>query len=110
MIAGNTQYEHFNQMGKEMVKYSERLGATLVGANGVGDDDDDLEGDFNKWCLLCPSLSVVSPLPLYLVSATLLPCLGCLRVFLSVLPSPPVGYRCCRDTQPCHHHYRCALS
>jgi len=46
---GNKQYEHYNKMGREFNKHMLRLGGKLVGEYGEGDDDDDLEGDFNSW-------------------------------------------------------------
>lgn len=46
---GNRQYEHYNSMGKETQKGIGDLGAKCVYAYGEGDDDDDLEADFEKW-------------------------------------------------------------
>eukprot|EP00640_Fibrocapsa_japonica_P000889 CAMPEP_0113933598 /NCGR_PEP_ID=MMETSP1339-20121228/740_1 /TAXON_ID=94617 /ORGANISM="Fibrocapsa japonica" /LENGTH=678 /DNA_ID=CAMNT_0000934937 /DNA_START=174 /DNA_END=2210 /DNA_ORIENTATION=+ /assembly_acc=CAM_ASM_000762 len=46
---GNKQYEHFNQMGKHFDKFLGKVGAERVVDLGLGDDDDDLEGDFQSW-------------------------------------------------------------
>ena len=46
---GNRQYEHFNRMGKTTNSYLERLGAQRVATYGEGDDDADLEEDFEAW-------------------------------------------------------------
>lgn len=55
---GNKQYEHFNAMGKLVDQAMETLGASRVVPLGIGDDDDDLEGDFETWKekLLWPAL------------------------------------------------------
>lgn len=47
---GNKQYEHFNAVGKRMHKNMEALGATAVCPRGDGDDDDNIDDDFEKWC------------------------------------------------------------
>jgi NADPH-ferrihemoprotein reductase len=46
---GNRQYEHYNSMGKETFAKVGALGAKAVYEYGDGDDDDDLEADFEKW-------------------------------------------------------------
>jgi len=46
---GNRQYEHYNKMGKEFNKHMLRLGAGIVGEYGEGDDNADLESDYNEW-------------------------------------------------------------
>jgi NADPH-ferrihemoprotein reductase len=46
---GNRQYDHFNAMGKFFDRALERLGGTRFVALAVGDDDADLEGDFEAW-------------------------------------------------------------
>mmetsp|Transcript_11616 Transcript_11616/g.22904 ORF Transcript_11616/g.22904 Transcript_11616/m.22904 type:complete len:721 (+) Transcript_11616:176-2338(+) len=46
---GNTEYEIFNAMGKFFDTALEKLGGTRVYDLGLGDDSDDLEGDFEKW-------------------------------------------------------------
>ena len=46
---GNKQYEFFNAMGKAADQGLEKLGATRIMKLGVGDDDDDLEADFENW-------------------------------------------------------------
>lgn len=46
---GNRQYEHFNRMGKTTNKSLEQLGGTRVVAYAEGDDDGDLEADFENW-------------------------------------------------------------
>lgn len=46
---GNKQYEHYNNMSRFMDAALERCGATRVVPLGLGDDDDDLEGDFENW-------------------------------------------------------------
>ena len=46
---GNTQYEHYNRMGKTTNSYLERIGAKRVIEYGEGDDDGNLEEDFDNW-------------------------------------------------------------
>jgi len=46
---GNKQYEHFNAMGNFVDVVLEKLGGQRIIPVGVGDDDDDLEGDFETW-------------------------------------------------------------
>ncbi len=46
---GNRQYQHFNSMGKLTDKYLEKAGAERVLEVGLGDDDADLEADFDQW-------------------------------------------------------------
>ena len=46
---GNTQYEHFNAMGKLIDMAVGKLGGRRIVPLAVGDDDDDLEGDFENW-------------------------------------------------------------
>ncbi|KAL7527801.1 hypothetical protein ACHAXR_002135 [Thalassiosira sp. AJA248-18] len=56
---GNKQYEHYNNMSRFMDAALEKCGATRVASIGLGDDDDDLEGDFETWkdTVLWPSLT-----------------------------------------------------
>jgi len=46
---GNKQYEQYNRMGKSTNASLERLGAERVADYGEGDDDGNLEEDFNLW-------------------------------------------------------------
>lgn len=46
---GNTQYEHFNATGKKVDSYFELMGGKRIVKLGLGDDDNDLEGDFENW-------------------------------------------------------------
>jgi len=46
---GNTQYEHFNSCGKEVDTRMAELGARRIAAIGLGDDDGDIEADFDSW-------------------------------------------------------------
>lgn len=46
---GNKQYEHFNAMGKFVDCAVGKLGGERIIPLAVGDDDDDLEGDFENW-------------------------------------------------------------
>jgi len=46
---GNKTYEYYNQMGKYFDKRLEELGGKRLCQLGLGDDDDDIEGDFNAW-------------------------------------------------------------
>ena len=46
---GNRQYEHFNAMGKFFDQSLSRLGGNRILPLGVGDDDADLELDFENW-------------------------------------------------------------
>mmetsp|Transcript_6849 Transcript_6849/g.13626 ORF Transcript_6849/g.13626 Transcript_6849/m.13626 type:complete len:656 (+) Transcript_6849:68-2035(+) len=46
---GNRQYEHFCSMGKTVHKCMSELGATPLLAMGTGDDDDDIDRDFDEW-------------------------------------------------------------
>jgi len=46
---GNTEYEHYNAIGKFFDHAFERTGSTRVVELGLGDDGQDLEGDFESW-------------------------------------------------------------
>mmetsp|Transcript_60491 Transcript_60491/g.72727 ORF Transcript_60491/g.72727 Transcript_60491/m.72727 type:complete len:696 (+) Transcript_60491:205-2292(+) len=46
---GNRQYEHFNSVAKFIDSALEKLSATRIAQLGIGDDDNDLEGDFETW-------------------------------------------------------------
>ncbi len=46
---GNKQYEHFCAVGKRMHRALAALGATPLVNRGEGDDDDDIEADFEAW-------------------------------------------------------------
>ena len=46
---GNKQYEHFCAVGKRIHKAMVSLGAIPVVERGDGDDDEDIEADFDKW-------------------------------------------------------------
>lgn len=46
---GNRQYDHFNAMGKLFDHCLEKAGGTRVVDLGLGDDDNDLEADFENW-------------------------------------------------------------
>jgi len=46
---GNRQYEHYNNMSKFFDSTLDRLGGKRVLKIGLGDDDNDLEGDFETW-------------------------------------------------------------
>jgi NADPH-ferrihemoprotein reductase len=46
---GNSQYEHFNRMGKTTDAALERLGAERIVDYAQGDDDGNLEEDFENW-------------------------------------------------------------
>lgn len=46
---GNTQYEHYNRMGKMTNKHLSILGGTRIFDYGEGDDDGTLEEDFQNW-------------------------------------------------------------
>lgn len=46
---GNRQYEHYNAMGKFFDTSLESYGAKRIMPIGMGDDDNDLEGDFESW-------------------------------------------------------------
>ena len=46
---GNKQYDHYNAMGKFYNHVLERLGGARILSVGLGDDDSDLEGDFENW-------------------------------------------------------------
>ena len=46
---GNRQYEHFCAMGKNVQKWMMELGATPLMKVGLGDDDDDIDRDFDEW-------------------------------------------------------------
>ena len=56
---GNKQYEHYNNMSRFMDVALEQCGASRIAPLGLGDDDDDLEGDFENWKdnVLWPSLT-----------------------------------------------------
>ena len=46
---GNRQYEHYNAMGKLFDELLSKLGGSRIMELGLGDDDNDLEGDFETW-------------------------------------------------------------
>ena len=46
---GNKQYEHFCAVGKRVQAAMLTLGATAIIKNGEGDDDDDIEADYDIW-------------------------------------------------------------
>ncbi len=55
---GNKQYEHYNNMGRFIDAALAKCGGSRIAPIGLGDDDDDLEGDFENWKenVLWPSL------------------------------------------------------
>jgi NADPH-ferrihemoprotein reductase len=46
---GNTQYEHYNKVGRFTNKSLEEYGGIRVFKYGEGDDNQSLEEDFNEW-------------------------------------------------------------
>ena len=46
---GNKQYEHFCAVGKRVHKAMCALGASALVRRGDGDDDEDIETDFDSW-------------------------------------------------------------
>ena len=46
---GNKQYEHFCAVGKRVYDAMTTLGATAVVERGEGDDDEDIDADFDSW-------------------------------------------------------------
>ena len=46
---GNKQYEHFAAVGKQVHKALRSLGAAAVVRRGDGDDDADIDEDFDNW-------------------------------------------------------------
>ena len=56
---GNKQYKHYNNMDKFMDAALEKCGASRITPIGLGDDNDDLEGDFETWkdTILWPALT-----------------------------------------------------
>jgi NADPH-ferrihemoprotein reductase len=46
---GNRQYEHYNAMGNFFDEALQKLGGDRIMKIGLGDDDNDLEGDFESW-------------------------------------------------------------
>mmetsp|Transcript_5679 Transcript_5679/g.15895 ORF Transcript_5679/g.15895 Transcript_5679/m.15895 type:complete len:690 (+) Transcript_5679:462-2531(+) len=46
---GNSQYEHFNAVGKLLDKYLAKIGGQRIVPLGLGDDDDAIEEDLDKW-------------------------------------------------------------
>lgn len=46
---GNRQYEHFNATGKQLDKSLGRLGGERLAPIGLGDDDECIEEDLEKW-------------------------------------------------------------
>mmetsp|Transcript_63306 Transcript_63306/g.151003 ORF Transcript_63306/g.151003 Transcript_63306/m.151003 type:complete len:692 (-) Transcript_63306:121-2196(-) len=49
MGLGNRQYIHFNQCAKDADKHMARLGAKSIYVRGEGDDDQNIEEDFEQW-------------------------------------------------------------
>lgn len=75
---GNKQYEKFNAMGKFFDSALEHVGATRLAKIGTGDDDNDLEGDFETWkdLVLWPTLKnryIMGDLPQKVVRSDPLP-------------------------------------
>ncbi|OMH80905.1 NADPH-cytochrome [Zancudomyces culisetae] len=65
---GNTTYEHYNWCIRQTVRRLQSLGAQLVGPLGLGDDDGDLENDFEEWKKvalpeICKAIGVDSTAP-----------------------------------------------
>lgn len=46
---GNKQYEHFCAIGKRVFDAMVALGATPAAERGEGDDDEDIDADFDRW-------------------------------------------------------------
>ena len=46
---GNKQYEHFCAVGKRVHKALCALGGSALVRRGDGDDDEDIEADFDAW-------------------------------------------------------------
>jgi sulfite reductase alpha subunit-like flavoprotein len=46
---GNTQYEHYNSEGKFVDAMCEKCGGKRMLVLGLGDDDDNIRGDFDEW-------------------------------------------------------------
>lgn len=46
---GNTQYEHYNNIGKTVHERMLALGGRELHPMGLGDDDQDIEEDFDNW-------------------------------------------------------------
>ena len=46
---GNKTYEYYNQMGKFFDKRLAELGGKRLTELGMGDDDANIEEDFNSW-------------------------------------------------------------
>ncbi|PVV02339.1 hypothetical protein BB560_003210 [Smittium megazygosporum] len=46
---GNSTYEHFNSPAKQVTRRLKSLGARFIGTLGLGDDDIDIDDDFEKW-------------------------------------------------------------
>lgn len=49
MGLGNRQYDNYNTMGKSVETHMKRRGAEMIYRRGEGDDDDDIERDFQEW-------------------------------------------------------------
>jgi len=49
MGCGNRQYVNFNQCAKDADKHMQRLGATRILEIGMGDDDQNIEEDWEQW-------------------------------------------------------------
>jgi len=47
--AGNSTYEHFNWMGREVDQHLARLGAARIHSLCLGDASDNIEGTFGSW-------------------------------------------------------------
>lgn len=59
---GNSQYEHYNSMGKMADDGLSKIGAKRIAQLGLGDADKDTDDDFNKWKdeVLIPALTTTS--------------------------------------------------
>jgi NADPH-ferrihemoprotein reductase len=79
---GSTEYEHFNKMGKNADRRMAELGGTRVLPLGLGNANENIEEDFEKWHEdLWPALSAAVGAS---TVVSLLNVLGSLRV-----PHPP---------------------
>ena len=86
---GNTQYEHYNAMGKFFDAATEKLGGRRIAPIGLGDDDNDIEDDFEKW------MNSLTP-PLRIVVSILI-----LGLFAGVITVLFVALYCCTGITPC---------
>ena len=83
---GNKQYEHFCAVGHKVHAAMEQLGAQPVIRRGDGDDDVDIDADFESWRTeLYTSLDASSLLDKHEANTTTFSCFCCIQLCMRQL-------------------------